>query len=50
MAYILLKMATELGVVASLQKPFRPEALLAAVDDCLTTARPEARDVSAGRR
>jgi CheY-like chemotaxis protein len=32
-----LYMATKLGAVASLQKPFRPEALLAAVDGCLTT-------------
>jgi len=32
-----LKMATKLGAVASLQKPFRPAALLAAVDSCLTS-------------
>ncbi|WP_082905620.1 response regulator [Bradyrhizobium centrolobii] len=31
-------------------KPFRPEALLAAVDGCLAAARPEASDVSTGRR
>lgn len=35
-----LKMATKLGAVASLQKPFRPAALLAAVDSCLTSAQP----------
>ena len=45
-----LKMATKLGAVASLQKPFRSGALLAAVDGCLKTAAPEAPDVSAGRR
>lgn len=45
-----LKMATKLGAVASLQKPFRPGALLAAVDGCLKEARPEAPDVSTGRR
>lgn len=33
-----LKMATKLGAVASLQKPFRPDALLAAVDGCLASA------------
>ncbi|MBR0822516.1 response regulator [Bradyrhizobium liaoningense] len=30
-----LKMATKLGAVASLRKPFRPDALLAAVHGCL---------------
>jgi CheY-like chemotaxis protein len=30
-----LHMAIKLGAVASLHKPFRPEALLAAVDGCL---------------
>ena len=45
-----LKMATKLGAVASLQKPFRPGALLAAVDGCLRAARPEAPDVRTGRR
>ncbi|WP_441233224.1 response regulator [Bradyrhizobium sp. 930_D9_N1_4] len=34
-----LKMATKLGAVASLQKPFRPDALLAAVDGCLKAAQ-----------
>ena len=33
-----LKMATKLGAVASLQKPFRADALLAAVDRCLISA------------
>jgi CheY-like chemotaxis protein len=45
-----LRMATKLGAVASLQKPFRPGALLAAVDGCLKTAWPEAPDVSTGSR
>ncbi len=35
-----LKMATKLGAVASLQKPFRADALLAAVNNCLTTTQP----------
>ena len=35
-----LKMATKLGAVATLQKPFRPDALLAAVDGCLKSASP----------
>ena len=34
-----LTMATKLGAVSSLQKPFRPAALLAAVADCLDAAR-----------
>ncbi|WP_431205637.1 response regulator [Bradyrhizobium betae] len=34
-----LKMATKLGAVASLQKPFRRDALLAAVDSCLGSAQ-----------
>lgn len=45
-----LKMATKLGAVASLQKPFRADALLAAVDVCLKAAEPEGPDVSTGRR
>ncbi|WP_439372482.1 response regulator [Bradyrhizobium sp. PMVTL-01] len=45
-----LKMATRLGAVASLQKPFRPDALLAAVDGCLKSSEPEESDVSSGRR
>ena len=31
-----LRMATRLGAVSSLQKPFRPSELLAAVDNCLS--------------
>nr|WP_249149625.1 response regulator [Bradyrhizobium manausense] len=42
-----LKMATKLGAVASLQKPFRADALLAAVDGCLKSG---GSDVSASRR
>jgi CheY-like chemotaxis protein len=34
-----LTMATRLGAVGSLQKPFRPAALLAAVADCLDAAK-----------
>jgi CheY-like chemotaxis protein len=34
-----LTMATKLGAVASLQKPFKPAALLAAVTDCLEAAK-----------
>jgi CheY-like chemotaxis protein len=34
-----LKMATKLGAVASLEKPFRADALLAAVDGCLKSAQ-----------
>jgi DNA-binding NtrC family response regulator len=33
-----LAMATKLGAVSSLQKPFRPADLLAAVTDCLEAA------------
>ena len=33
-----LNMATKLGAVTSLQKPFKPAALLAAVTGCLETA------------
>ena len=48
-----LRMATKLGAVASLQKPFRADALLAAVAGCLDTARAASvrnPDVSTGRR
>jgi len=45
-----LKMATKLGAVASLQKPFRAEALLATVDGCLRTIKPGNPDVSTGGR
>ncbi len=34
-----LTMATKLGAVSSLQKPFRPAALLEAVDNCLAAAK-----------
>jgi CheY-like chemotaxis protein len=34
-----LKMATKLGAVSSLQKPFKPSALLAAVAGCLEAAK-----------
>ena len=44
-----LKMATKLGAVASLQKPFRADALLAAVDRCLTMAQSSSpSDIDAG--
>jgi CheY-like chemotaxis protein len=45
-----LKMATKLGAVAALQKPFRPDALLAMVDHCLKTGQPEGSDVRSDRR
>ena len=45
-----LKMATKLGAVASLQKPFRADVLLAAVESCLKVEEPEGPDVSTGRR
>jgi CheY-like chemotaxis protein len=38
-----LNMATKLGAVTSLQKPFKPAALLAAVAGCLETAKAEPR-------
>jgi CheY-like chemotaxis protein len=34
-----LTMATKLGAISSLQKPFRPADLLEAVTDCLEAAR-----------
>ena len=46
-----LKMATKLGAVASLQKPFRADTLLAAVDGCLRSAQSSPslqRDAGAG--
>ncbi|MDH2348734.1 response regulator [Bradyrhizobium sp. SSUT18] len=45
-----LRMATKLGALASLQKPFRAEALLAAVDGCLDAGKPEGPDVSTSSR
>jgi CheY-like chemotaxis protein len=48
-----LNMATKLGAVASLQKPFRADALLAAVSGCLEArleTKPENSDVSTGRQ
>jgi CheY-like chemotaxis protein len=44
-----LAMATKLGAVTSLQKPFRPAALLMAVDGCLAAAkRPPSSPMAAG--
>jgi len=44
-----LTMATKLGAVLSLQKPFKPAALLAAVADCLEAAnRPSSSSIAAG--
>jgi len=45
-----LKMATKLGAVASLQKPFRAETLLAAVDGCLKSAQSSAAPQSGAAR
>ena len=44
------KIATRLGAVASLPKPFRADALLAAVDGCLDAAKSGESDVSTGCR
>ncbi len=43
-----LAMATKLGAVCSLQKPFKPAALLAAVADCLDAAKRPSSSVPAG--
>jgi CheY-like chemotaxis protein len=44
-----LTMATRLGAVRSLQKPFKPAALLAAVAGCLEAAsRPSSSSIPAG--
>jgi CheY-like chemotaxis protein len=45
-----LKMATKLGAVASLQKPFRADALLAAVNGSLKSAAVQQPDVGSGGR
>jgi CheY-like chemotaxis protein len=47
-----LKMATKLGAVASLQKPFRADALLAAVDGCLGAGKnaPVDSNIGCGRQ
>jgi CheY-like chemotaxis protein len=41
-----LAMATKLGAVRSLPKPFKPAVLLAAVADCLATTEPPAQPAS----
>ena len=41
-------MATKLGAISSLQKPFRPADLLAAVTDCLEAAERGSPSRSAG--
>ena len=38
-----LRMTIELGASACLRKPFTPQALIAAVNECLTKAPPSAR-------
>lgn len=43
-----LTMATRLGAVSSLQKPFKPAALLAAVAGCLEAAKSPSSSVTAG--
>jgi CheY-like chemotaxis protein len=43
-----LSMATKLGAARSLQKPFRPAALLAAVAECLDAAKRPSSSVGAG--
>jgi CheY-like chemotaxis protein len=43
-----LRMATRLGAVTSLRKPFRPAALLEAVDACLRAGGTGNSDVGAG--
>ena len=44
-----LAMATKLGAVTGLQKPFKPAALLAAVDDCLAAAKTSIIFIHGGR-
>ena len=41
-------MATRLGAVSSLQKPFKPAALLAAVAGCLEAAKSPSSSVTVG--
>ena len=41
-----LRMALELGASRCLRKPFTPVALLAAVNECLADARPNAPGVA----
>ena len=43
-----LKMATRLGAISSLQKPFGPAELLSAVSGCLAPARPSPSQRFAG--
>ncbi len=43
-----LTMATRLGAVSSLQKPFKPAALLAAVAGCLEAAKRSSSSAAAG--
>jgi CheY-like chemotaxis protein len=43
-----LTMATKLGAVRSLKKPFKPAALLATVADCLDAAKRPSSSVPAG--
>jgi CheY-like chemotaxis protein len=43
-----LKMATKLGAISSLQKPFGPAELLSAVSGCLAAARPSPSQRFAG--
>lgn len=38
-----LRMTIELGAAACLRKPFTPQALIAAVNDCLAKSAPSAR-------
>ncbi|MFB9262528.1 response regulator [Bradyrhizobium erythrophlei] len=38
-----LRMTIELGAAACLRKPFTPQALIAAVNECLTKSAPSAR-------
>ena len=44
-----LTMATKLGAVFTLQKPFKPAALLAAVAECLDAAQRSSSSVQAGQ-